>query len=103
MISQMMEGRIAVDVRVFQLLWPFQIMTLHPQNQQYHQIILVYQGQADCFRGIVTEIVDGDTLDINNVRVRLALVNTPGRVENGYTEANRFCTVQFVAWEQRRW
>jgi endonuclease YncB( thermonuclease family) len=65
-------------------------MTLHPQNQQYHQIILVYQGQADYFRGIVTEIVDGDTLDINNVRVRLALVNTPGRVENGYTEAIDF-------------
>ena len=25
------------------------------------------QGQADCFRGTVTEIVDGDTIDINNV------------------------------------
>lgn len=24
-----------------------------------------------------TEIVDGDTLDVNNVRVRLAMVNTP--------------------------
>lgn len=25
------------------------------------------EGSADCFRGIVTEIVDGDTLDVNNV------------------------------------
>jgi hypothetical protein len=48
------------------------------------------QGQADCFRGTVTEIVDGDTLDINNIRVRLALVNTPERGENGYTEAIDF-------------
>jgi hypothetical protein len=48
------------------------------------------QGQADCFRGTVTEIVDGDTLDINNVRVRLALVNTPERGDNGYTEAIDF-------------
>jgi hypothetical protein len=48
------------------------------------------QGQADCFRGTVTEIVDGDTLDINNVRVRLALVNTPDRGENGYTNAIDF-------------
>jgi hypothetical protein len=48
------------------------------------------KGQADCFRGTVTEIVDGDTLDINNVRVRLALVNTPERGENGYTEAIDF-------------
>jgi len=38
----------------------------------------------------VTEIVDGDTIDINNVRVRLALVNTPERGESGYTEAIDF-------------
>lgn len=37
------------------------------------------QGQADCFTGIVTDIVDGDTLDVNNVRIRLSLVNTPER------------------------
>jgi len=48
------------------------------------------QGQADCFRGTVTEIVDGDTIDINNVRVRLALINTPERGESGYTEAIDF-------------
>lgn len=48
------------------------------------------QGQADCFRGTVTEIVDGDTIDINNVRVRLALVNTPERGESGYSEAIDF-------------
>jgi hypothetical protein len=48
------------------------------------------QGQADCFRGTVTEIVDGDTLDINNVRIRLALVNTPERGQSGYTEAIDF-------------
>jgi micrococcal nuclease len=38
----------------------------------------------------VTEIVDGDTIDINNVRVRLALANTPERGENGYSEAIDF-------------
>jgi hypothetical protein len=48
------------------------------------------QGQADCFRGTVMEIVDGDTIDINNMRVRLALVNTPERGEAGYTEAIDF-------------
>jgi endonuclease YncB( thermonuclease family) len=48
------------------------------------------QGQADCFRGTVTEIVDGDTLDINSIRVRLALVNTPERGQNGYAEAIDF-------------
>jgi micrococcal nuclease len=48
------------------------------------------QGQADCFKGKVTDIVDGDTLDINNIRVRLTLVNTPERGEAGYTEAKEF-------------
>ena len=48
------------------------------------------QGQADCFKGKVTGIVDGDTLDINNIRVRLTLVNTPERGEAGYTEAKEF-------------
>ena len=48
------------------------------------------QGQDDCFKGKVTGIVDGDTLDINNIRVRLTLVNTPERGEAGYTEAREF-------------
>jgi hypothetical protein len=48
------------------------------------------QGQADCFRGTVTEIVDGDTIDINNVRVRLALAKTPERGESAYSEAIDF-------------
>jgi endonuclease YncB( thermonuclease family) len=45
------------------------------------------KGSADCFRGSVTEIVDGDTIDVNNVRIRLSMVNTPERGEAGYNEA----------------
>lgn len=48
------------------------------------------QGLADCFEGTVTEVVDGDTLDVNNVRIRLALVNTPEVYENGYLDARAF-------------
>lgn len=48
------------------------------------------QGFADCFNGKVTEVVDGDTLDVNNVRIRLALVNTPEVYENGYFDARQF-------------
>jgi hypothetical protein len=47
-------------------------------------------GQADCFTGTVTAIVDGDTLDVNNIRVRLSLVNTPERGDSGYSEAKGF-------------
>lgn len=57
--------------------------TISPQTNEC-------QGQADCFTGIVTEIVDGDTLDVNNVRVRLSLVNTPERGDSGYSEAKGY-------------
>jgi hypothetical protein len=40
--------------------------------------------------GIVTKVVDGDTLDINGTRVRLALVDTPERGQPGFYEAKRF-------------
>lgn len=45
------------------------------------------KGAADCFRGTVTEIVDGDTIDVNNVRIRLSMVNTPEIGEAGSNEA----------------
>jgi len=45
------------------------------------------RGEADCFSGTVSEIVDGDTIDVNNVRIRLSMVNTPERGELGYDEA----------------
>ena len=40
--------------------------------------------------GPVTHVVDGDTLDVNDVRVRLALVDTPERGQNGYQIAKDF-------------
>ena len=40
--------------------------------------------------GIVTKVVDGDTLDINGTRIRLALVDTPERGQPGFDEAREF-------------
>ena len=40
--------------------------------------------------GRVTYVVDGDTLDVNGVRVRLALVDTPERGQDGYQTAKDF-------------
>jgi endonuclease YncB( thermonuclease family) len=42
------------------------------------------------FEGIVNYVVDGDTLDINDIRIRLALVDTPERWQDGYKEAREF-------------
>ena len=48
------------------------------------------QGKADCLDGTVTEVIDGDTLDVNNVRIRLALIDAPENNESGYSEARHF-------------
>jgi micrococcal nuclease len=40
--------------------------------------------------GNVTYVVDGDTLDINGIRVRLSLVDTPERGQSGFEEAKEF-------------
>jgi micrococcal nuclease len=41
-------------------------------------------------KGIVTKVVDGDTLDINRIRIRLALVDTPEIGQPGYDRAKHF-------------
>ena len=46
-----------------------------------------------CFTGKVTEIVDGDTIDVNNVRIRLSMVDAPDIEEAGYDEAYRNCRI----------
>jgi micrococcal nuclease len=35
-------------------------------------------------------VVDGDTLDINDIRIRLSLVDTPERGDPGFKEATQF-------------
>ncbi|MGD1838181.1 MAG: thermonuclease family protein [Nitrososphaeraceae archaeon] len=40
--------------------------------------------------GPVTKVVDGDTIDVNDIRIRLALVDTPERGEPGFKEATDF-------------
>lgn len=40
--------------------------------------------------GNVTQVVDGDTLDINGIRIRLSLVDIPERGQLGFREAKEF-------------
>jgi len=40
--------------------------------------------------GPVTYVVDGDTLDVNDIRIRFALVNTPEEGEPGFHSAKTF-------------
>ena len=61
-----------------------------PGNRSSYFTNRTCQGVGSCFDGTVTKVVDGDTLDIDNVRIRLALVNTPETSQDGYSQAKRF-------------
>lgn len=47
---------------------------------------------GDLIIGQVTRVIDGDTIVLNNdiMRIRLAVVNTPERGEEGFSEATDF-------------
>jgi micrococcal nuclease len=47
-------------------------------------------GNAMCLKGKVTKIVDGDTLDVGDTRVRLALTSTPEIDDLGGMESKQF-------------
>ena len=44
-------------------------------------------GTGDCFTGRVTHVVDGDTLDVDNQRIRLVLIDAPENNQPGFDEA----------------
>jgi micrococcal nuclease len=48
------------------------------------------RGTAACFTDTVTHIVDGDTLDVGGIRIRLTLVNSPEVGQPGYAAAKQF-------------
>jgi endonuclease YncB( thermonuclease family) len=47
-------------------------------------------GHAVCFKGNITKVVDGDTIDVNGARIRLSLIDTPEIGHQNYTEAKNF-------------
>ena len=74
------------------------LQVLHTDNVLYTNLLLkpvstdVSRNQSNEIElvGIVTKVVDGDTLDINGTRIRLALVDTPERGQPGYDSAKHF-------------
>lgn len=65
------------------------VSAISPKEEQVSSASLC-KGTALCISGNVTKIVDGDTLEIENITIRLALVNTPEIGEEGYSDAKQF-------------
>ena len=70
------------------------ISKLYSDSNRFQSIVLnaTNQNRTNGIElvGNVTHVVDGDTLDINGIRVRLSLVNTPERGQPGFKEAKEF-------------
>lgn len=63
--------------------------TLYISNSD--SLAKVHEQRDDIeLEGIVNHVVDGDTLDINDIRIRLALIDTPERGQEGYMESKEF-------------
>lgn len=69
----------------------------HRENEEIYKIqeIVAQNLNANIsgdieLQGIVTKVIDGDTLDINGTRIRLALIDTPERNQMGYDKAKNF-------------
>jgi len=63
---------------------PLMFIILTPQTD------LDCSGNALCLKGKITKIVDGDTLDVGETRVRLALTSTPELSNLGGIESKNF-------------
>ncbi len=61
------------------------LVMLSPENKDPR-----CKGSALCYSDTVKEIIDGDTLDVGDRRIRLALVNSPELNQVGYNEAKQF-------------
>lgn len=63
---------------------PLMVIILTPQTS------LDCTGDALCLKGKITNIVDGDTIDLGETRVRLALTSTPELNDLGGVESKNF-------------
>ena len=50
------------------------------------------KGHAKCWEGTVNWIADGDTLEVDSIRIRLALIDAPEQGQPGSVEARDFVT-----------
>jgi micrococcal nuclease len=88
--SWMPEKRGIYQLRAFAISDFENPMVLTPVYESNAYIGTSCVGSAACIEGRVTNIVDGDTLDLGDTRIRLTLVNTPEVGEPGYSEAKQF-------------
>ncbi len=76
---------VLIAIIVIYLVVPFLLTSPNPTLE-----IKGCKGNAGCFYGQVTRVIDGDTVVVNEVHVRFALASAPELTENGGVEAKNF-------------
>lgn len=87
------EGDHAIQVFVWQNVESpitFSFLSAQVRINPEFDLQIECSGSASCFKGIVTKVIDGDTLRVSDITIRLALVDTPERGEVGYQEATSY-------------
>lgn len=79
---------VLVSVAVFGTL--LLIFPLYNKTGESLLIKTLCKGSARCIEGIVEDLIDGDTLEVDGEAIRLALINTPEKWEDDYDESIEF-------------
>jgi micrococcal nuclease len=61
-----------------------------PENIGGFEENMFCSGTAGCFTGKVTAVIDGDTIEVEKIRIRLALASAPELDETGGNKAKEF-------------
>jgi endonuclease YncB( thermonuclease family) len=68
-------------------VYPF----VEEQHHHHHLVSYYYEEKPTYIYSKVIRVIDGDTIELETGdKIRLSVVNTPERYENGYTEAKQF-------------
>lgn len=59
-------------------------------GKYFVESIAACKGSAECFNGKITQVTDGDTIQVDGIKIRLALTSTPETEEPYGIDATQF-------------
>ena len=75
---------------IIPIFWNFENKIVSEKTKKNENNTKMCPENEECIKGIVSRVIDGDTLDVNDTRIRLSLINTPEIGQEGYERAKNF-------------